>query len=110
MKVVQVARVLREQAGTLSGAAIGEELHAVNVLEDVAVVFGDEPKLWTATILERLEHLRPEVYAGWTPDELAAALKPFGVTSGQVWGTGDDGKGSNRKGYVLAEIISGESR
>ena len=107
VKIVQVARVLREQAGTLTGAAVGEERHIVNVLEDVQVVFGDDDKLWTATILERLATMRPEVYGTWTPDQLASALKPFGITSGQVWGTGQDGKGSNRKGYVLAEITGG---
>jgi S-DNA-T family DNA segregation ATPase FtsK/SpoIIIE len=35
VKIVQVARLLREQAGTLTGAAVGEERHVVNVLEDV---------------------------------------------------------------------------
>ncbi|WAL64453.1 cell division protein FtsK [Amycolatopsis cynarae] len=103
-KVVKRARLLREQAGTLTGHAIGEAQIVVNVAEDVAAVFGDEPKLWTTTILERLTGYRPEVYTGWTPEQLAAALKPYGITSGQVWGTTAEGKGANRQGYVLDAI------
>ncbi|TKG66194.1 FtsK/SpoIIIE domain-containing protein [Prauserella endophytica] len=107
-KAVQVARLLREQAGTLTGAAVGEERHVVNVLDDVRAVFGDEPKLWTTTVLERLAQLRPEVYTGWTAEQLAAALRPFGVRPTQVWANGPDGAGSNRKGYALDALTSGE--
>ncbi|PXY25131.1 hypothetical protein BAY59_24195 [Prauserella coralliicola] len=98
-KAVQMARYLREQAGTLSGAATGEKLRTVTAYDDVLLVFGSDAKLWTATLLERLAQLRPDVYEGWTPDQLAAALRPFGMRPTQVWATGADGAGANRKGY-----------
>jgi S-DNA-T family DNA segregation ATPase FtsK/SpoIIIE len=79
----------------------------VNVLEDVRAVFGESEKLWTSTILERLAGLRPEVYIGWTADQLAAALRPFQVRSAQVWATTESGKGANRQGYVLADLTRG---
>ena len=37
--------------------------------------------------MERLVALRPEVYADLTRDQLGAALKPYGITTTQVWGT-----------------------
>lgn len=106
-QVIKRARALRERAGTLTGHAVGEQLVTVNVAEDVRAVFGDESKLATTTVLDRLADYRPEVYTGWTAEQLAAALKPFGITSRQVWVTTEGGKGGNRKGYVLAELSSG---
>jgi DNA segregation ATPase FtsK/SpoIIIE, S-DNA-T family len=107
VKIVQTARLLREQAGTLTGAAVGEERHTVNVLDDVRAVFGTEEKLWTSTVLDRLAGLRPEIYTGWSAEQLAAALRPFQVRSAQVWATTESGKGANRQGYVLAELPRG---
>jgi DNA segregation ATPase FtsK/SpoIIIE, S-DNA-T family len=54
--------------------------------------------VWSETVLERLAALRPEVYGGLTRDQLTAALKPYGVTTGQVWDTTPDGRGANRRG------------
>lgn len=50
---------------------------------------------------------RPQVYTGWTAEQLAATLKPFGVSSRQVWVATEGSKGGNRKGYVLADLPSG---
>ena len=38
--------------------------------------------------------------------QLTSALKPFGIRTGQVWGTTDDGKGANRRGITRDDIIS----
>ncbi|MEV6445977.1 FtsK/SpoIIIE domain-containing protein [Amycolatopsis sp. NPDC051716] len=107
-RVIDRAYALREAAGTLTGHAAGEPVLVVDVAADVRAIFGaGDEKLWTTTILERLAALRPQVYAGWSPEQLAAALRPFEVRSQQVWGTASDGKGANRQGYLLAEIARG---
>jgi S-DNA-T family DNA segregation ATPase FtsK/SpoIIIE len=111
-RVALRARTLRENAGTLSGHALGERPQAdtattFDLLADVlAVVPADEAKVWNETVAARLAELRPQVYAGWEPEQLTAALKPFGVATGQVWGKTDDGKGANRRGITRADITT----
>jgi S-DNA-T family DNA segregation ATPase FtsK/SpoIIIE len=110
------ARVLREQAGRLAGYAIGQDQPTDDVeaagtgtrlLRDVlAVVPAAEPKVWNETVVARLGELRPEIYGGWEPEQLTAALKPFGITTGQVWGTTEDGKGANRRGITRAHVTA----
>lgn len=102
-KVVERAHAVREAAGTLTGHAVGEEPVTVNVLEDVRMVFATAERLWTVDILDGLARLRPEVYGTWQPEQLAAALRPFGVRSEQVWANG-----ANRQGYALAAIARGQ--
>ncbi|MGW0501796.1 cell division protein FtsK [Micromonospora sp. NPDC003241] len=109
--VVSRARVLRERAGNITGHAAG---HTVNtdavrrdtILEDVLAVMSDEdPKLWSTVIVERLAVLRSDVYAGFTADQLREALKPWGVKTGQVWGTDPDtNEAANRKGITRAHV------
>lgn len=113
--VVTRARVMREKAGTLSGHALGQapeqaaDLAAASLLDDVlAVVPATEGKVWSETVVERLAELRPAVYEGWRAEQLAAALKPYAVTTGrQVWGTDPDtGKGANRKGIHREDVAT----
>ncbi|MCF6525671.1 cell division protein FtsK [Streptomyces sp. JJ36] len=104
------ARKQREVAGTLAGHALGEEPQVskgagFDLLADIlAVTSADEPKVWSETVVGRLAELRPEVYREWTGEQLTAALKPYGVKTGQVWGTTEDGKGANRRGIKRADI------
>ncbi len=35
----------------------------------------------------------------------AAAVKPFGITTGQVWAKGLDGQATNRNGVERADLI-----
>jgi S-DNA-T family DNA segregation ATPase FtsK/SpoIIIE len=110
------ARAMREAAGTITGYALGESTPAAagpacDLLADIAAVMA-EPKLWSETVVTRLAGLRPAVYGPWAglePEEragqLTAALKPYGVRPGQVWGTTGDGKGANRRGITRADII-----
>lgn len=45
------------------------------------------------------------MYAGWKAEQLTAALKPHGITTGQVWGTDpESGKGANRRGIERDHI------
>jgi S-DNA-T family DNA segregation ATPase FtsK/SpoIIIE len=104
------ARGLREKAGTLTGHAAGEttepEGPARSILSDLAVAFaGGEDRLWSETILERLAEQWPSAYAEWTKTSLAAALKPYGVKPGDVWGTTTDGQSTTRRGYLRADIV-----
>lgn len=104
------ARALREELGTLTGHALGEEPEAdrtasFDLLVDIlAVVAADESKVWNETVVTRLAELRPDVYDDWEAEQLTAALKPYGVTTGQVWGKTADGKGANRRGIERARI------
>ena len=64
------ARTLRENAGLLSGHALGEEPEAdaaaaYDLLADIlAVVPAEEPKAWNEVVVARLAELRPDVYGG----------------------------------------------
>ncbi|MCX5130856.1 cell division protein FtsK [Streptomyces sp. NBC_00340] len=106
------ARALREQAGTLAGHALGQEppvsaSAGYDLLADIlAVVPAEEPKVWSETVVARLAELRPEVYGGWDAEGLAAALKPHGIATGQVWGKTESGKGANRRGIERARITT----
>ncbi|MBT2381483.1 cell division protein FtsK [Streptomyces sp. ISL-111] len=107
------ARRLREAAGTLTGHAAGETFEdsdpssGYDLLRDIlAVVPAEEPKLWSEVVVARLADLRPDVYGGWDPEALAAALKPHGVPTGQVWGKTEAGKGANRRGIERSRILT----
>jgi S-DNA-T family DNA segregation ATPase FtsK/SpoIIIE len=112
-KIALRARGLRERAGTLSGHALGQEPDpgpAFDLLADLAAVV-TEPKMWSEEIVTRLAALRPGAYQAWAdlePDaraaQLTAALKPYGIRTGQVWGTTADGKGANRRGLTRDDL------
>ncbi|WP_405507615.1 cell division protein FtsK [Streptomyces cyaneofuscatus] len=115
-KILDRARALREEEGTLSGDAAGEtnKSRAVDaILDDTAAVLGRrEDKVWSETIVDRLAEFAPTVYGEWADlegrakaDQLAAALKPYGITAGQVWGKTEGGKGANRRGIERQHII-----
>src|SRR6266545_2139833 len=111
-RIVARARAMRQRAGTLAGHALGEDpdpasAATTNLLEDVlAVVPADQAKCWNETVVGRLAELRPEVYGGWAGEQLTAALKPHGVTVGQVWGTDPvTGQGANRRGITRSHLV-----
>jgi DNA segregation ATPase FtsK/SpoIIIE, S-DNA-T family len=114
-KIALRAQSLREHAGTLSGHALGQEPDELtgpsfDLLADIAAVV-PELKLWSETVVTRLAELRPDVYGPWAalePDaraaQLTTALRPYGIRTGQVWGTTPDGKGANRRGITRDDI------
>ncbi|WP_374206134.1 cell division protein FtsK [Streptomyces roseoverticillatus] len=110
-RIAMRARKLREDAGTLSGHALGEVPEtdpstAYDLLADIlAVVPAKEIKVWSETVAARLAELRPDVYDGWDPDALAAALKPHGISTIQV-GRRLDGKVVNRRGIDRSHITA----
>ncbi|OIJ96505.1 cell division protein FtsK [Streptomyces sp. MUSC 14] len=104
------ARRVREKAGLLSGYAAGEAPEPVtsgyDLLADIlAVVAADEPKAWSETVVARLAELREDVYGGWDPESLAAALKPHTVSTIQV-GRRINGKVVNRRGIDRSHITA----
>jgi S-DNA-T family DNA segregation ATPase FtsK/SpoIIIE len=114
-KIALRGRGTRAAAGKLTGHAAGIEPEEItgpshDLLEDIAAVV-HEPKVWSEVVVTRLAQLRPGVYGAWADLEpegragqLTAALKPYGVRTGQVWGTTDDGKGANRRGITRDDI------
>ncbi|MCZ4125778.1 cell division protein FtsK [Streptomyces sp. H39-S7] len=110
------AAALRAAEGTLTGDAAGEERatrRADAILDEVAAVLGrSEAKVWSEVVVDRLAELNPDAYGDWKAlkgrakaDQLATALKPFGITTGQVWGQTEAGKDANRRGIERQHII-----
>jgi DNA segregation ATPase FtsK/SpoIIIE, S-DNA-T family len=109
-KICDRARAVRATKGLLSGHAAGQPSgrktdQGYSLLEDIDAAMGADQQLWSVTVLDRLADMRPEVYAGWTAQQLAAALKPHGVPTKQVW-TQIEGstRGANRRGITRADL------
>ncbi|SDJ21882.1 DNA segregation ATPase FtsK/SpoIIIE, S-DNA-T family [Actinokineospora alba] len=109
-KIVLRARALREQAGTLAGHAIGdvslaEDTARANILDDIAGIYAaGEDRLWSEVVAARLAQQYPDTYQGATPNSIAAALKPYGITPRQVPMRDENGEERNRRGYRLDDI------
>ncbi|MEU9245700.1 cell division protein FtsK [Streptomyces sp. NPDC048385] len=112
--VVARARELREAYGNVTGHAIGQgpsTSRGMDVLGDVAKAFRpDEEQLWCERIAARLAESWPDVYGEWTTANVAPALKPWGVTTADVWATGDDGKGTTKRGIKRADVATAITR
>jgi len=107
-KVMTRAIAYRTKAGTLPTPEDREREAgpAYDVLADVAYVWPQgEDAVWNETLLERLAEYRPEVYRGWKPEQLTAALKPHGVRVDQI-GRRIDGKPVTRRGPRRDDITN----
>ncbi|MFF3316956.1 cell division protein FtsK [Streptomyces sp. NPDC003035] len=113
-QVVTRARKAREEYGNVTGHAIGkgpDKTTGSDILADVLDVIAEgEKAVWCERIATRLTALRPDTYAGWKGENVTAALKPYGIKAGQVWGQTDDGKGANRRGIDRADITASITR
>ncbi|MEU9300432.1 cell division protein FtsK [Streptomyces sp. NPDC048269] len=112
--VVARARAAREEYGNITGHATGagpENSVGADILGDVLkVVPASEKSVWCERIATRLAELRPDTYTGWKGENVTAALKPWGIKTGQVWGQTDDGKGANRRGIDRADLTAAITR
>ncbi|MET7731605.1 cell division protein FtsK [Streptomyces sp. NPDC005402] len=112
--VVTRARKMREEYGNITGHAIGEgpaEVAGLDILGDVLKSVGvDEKAVWCERIAARLADLRPDVYGEWKGENVTAALKPWGIKTGQVWGQTDEGEGANRRGIQRADVVAAITR
>lgn len=109
-KICLRGRALREQAGTLSGMAKGMTVSATppqySVARDLAVVFGSAEKLHSDVLCSRLADRWPDRYVGWTPIQMAAALKPHEVRPTQVWAASlEDEVPRNRQGILRSDLF-----
>jgi len=97
-KILTVARVLRERAGTLSGTAAGEAAGAAgrDVLGDLLAVFEADTGLHWAEAAERLGRRFPSRWEGVTGDALSAQCRALGVPSVDVKRSGLVLKGCRR--------------
>ncbi|MFI0908699.1 cell division protein FtsK [Streptomyces sioyaensis] len=106
------ARKAREDAGLLSGHALGEEPEteaaAYDLLRDLlGVIPVEEAKVWNETVVARLAELRPEVYGEWAAEQLTAALKPYDIATVQIGRRPKDkDKVVNRRGIERAHIVA----
>ncbi|MEU5399737.1 cell division protein FtsK [Streptomyces sp. NPDC005963] len=113
--IVARARTAREAYGNITGHADGkgpeQSGSGSDILADVlAVIATDEKSVWCERIATRLSDTQPETYGGWKGENVTAALKPWGIKPGQVWGTTDDGKGANRRGIDRTDITASITR
>jgi S-DNA-T family DNA segregation ATPase FtsK/SpoIIIE len=112
--VVARARKMREEYGNVTGHALGEgpaKVAGLDVLGDVLKSVGvDEKAVWCERIAARLADLRPDVYGEWKGENVTAALKPWGIKTGQVWGQTDEGEGANRRGIQRADVVAAITR
>ncbi|MEU8906990.1 FtsK/SpoIIIE domain-containing protein [Streptomyces mirabilis] len=108
------ARKLREEYGNITGHAIGEgpsESRGMDVLGDALKVFrADEEQLWCERIAARLAECWPDLYGEWTTTNVAPALKPWGITTTDVWAQTDDGESTTRRGIKRADIAAAITR
>jgi S-DNA-T family DNA segregation ATPase FtsK/SpoIIIE len=109
------ARDLRAAAGTLTGHAIGEDPTTEEAIDRLlgdilTVVDPGTPKVWSETVVDALAEALPGIYAEWgdlesgtaKATQLAAALKPYGVKTGQMWLDGSNKMGISREAIVNA--------
>jgi S-DNA-T family DNA segregation ATPase FtsK/SpoIIIE len=107
-KVVARAVALRTKAGTLPEVPEQERdaRPAYDVLADVATVWPvGEDAVWNETLIELLTAYRAEIYTGWKPAQLTAALSIDHVKVGQI-GRRIDGKPVTRRGPQHADITT----
>jgi DNA segregation ATPase FtsK/SpoIIIE, S-DNA-T family len=111
-KIADRARAARIAAGTLAGYAAGASTTSVDVhpggpsvLDDVVSVLGvSERRVWSETVVARLAELRPDVYGGWGPEQLAVVLAPYGVDTDQI-ARRVEGKTVNRRGINRQDVV-----
>ena len=100
------ARIMRERAGRLTGYALGQDHdeEARSFAADVLLIFGDDAKLWSETIAERLAGSIPGTYADITKDAVASQLRALGVKVTTVRETGKGAKSGCYRADVEAAM------
>ncbi|MCX5159986.1 cell division protein FtsK [Streptomyces sp. NBC_00264] len=116
-------RVLREQAGQLTGEAAGDVTAAADaagvtvpaIVSDALEVMRHSPRMFTTDLLNGLVNLDEDVYGDFNAEQLASELEAAGVkrTSKQVKINGSNGAGYQRRDIeaaVPAEILLSTGR
>lgn len=107
-KVCKRGRELREVSGTLTGYAAGdlpEEPIPNLFLEHVhAAMESTEDWVWSERVCSRLAETQPDLYDGWEPEDLGAALAKCKIATVYKGGQAD-GKRVTRKAVVRQDVI-----
>ncbi|WP_424860966.1 FtsK/SpoIIIE domain-containing protein [Streptomyces sp. MMS24-I29] len=116
-------RVLREQAGQLTGEAAGDVTAAADaagvtvpaIVSDALEVMRHSPRMFTTDLLNGLVNLDEDIYGDFNAEQLASELEAAGVkrTSKQVKISGSNGAGYQRRDIeaaVPAEILLSTGR
>ncbi|TCJ34163.1 cell division protein FtsK [Parafrankia sp. BMG5.11] len=109
-KIADRARAARIAAGRLAEHAPREiaaaEPVTLSLLDDILTVIADaENRVWSETVVARLAELRPDLYGGWGPEQLAVVLKPYGIETSQI-NRRVRGKVVNRRGIVRHDVAA----
>jgi S-DNA-T family DNA segregation ATPase FtsK/SpoIIIE len=105
-KVIARAIAARTDAGTMPDTFARDTAPTFDVLADIAAVWpAGEDAVWNETLVDRLTELRPDIYTGWKPAQLTAALDLHGVKVAQI-GRRVRGKTVNRRGPSQADITA----
>jgi DNA segregation ATPase FtsK/SpoIIIE, S-DNA-T family len=107
-RIAARARLMRQQAGVLSGYALGEsdDTEPRRFAADVLAVFGADEKLWCSTIAERLAARIPEAHSDITQEAVSSQLRNLGVDVKNVRETGrEPRKGCDRAAVEDAMVI-----
>ena len=91
------------RAAALGNVPAGQAEYAVRVVDHEAVAaiiaaFGDDSRLWTEDLLARMTGINDR-YRAWTGADLAAILRPLGITPVQI-----RQGAKNRRGYEKSVI------
>lgn len=107
------ARAARAAAGLLSGMAAGDippDTDTGSVLDHLLACWPeDEARAWCDDLAGRLAAKMPDLYTGWTGEQVTLAVKPHGVASRQVKKT-VDGEPVNRRGLSRKDVVAAWSR
>jgi S-DNA-T family DNA segregation ATPase FtsK/SpoIIIE len=113
------ARAGRVAVGRLTGHAAGIELHdeqcTESVLDHLASAWpsaGDgtpDGRAWCETLAERLAVHKPDLYEGWTAEQIAPALRPHGIGTRNVKRGGTVRKGVARSDLLRALAARGDT-
>ncbi|MFC4535679.1 hypothetical protein [Sphaerisporangium dianthi] len=97
--IAEAAYVLRQAAGTLpAGPAPVDQVDDAPV-RDVLAAMGEAERMHTAELVARLAERQPSM--GWDASKLAAVLRPYGVTPGDL-----KVGGINKNGYRREDLLA----
>ncbi|MDO5698736.1 MAG: hypothetical protein Q4G51_12280 [Dermatophilus congolensis] len=107
------ARSARLAADRITGHAAGvtphtDETDAETILDHLAAVWpatadsSPETRAWCETLAERLALARPDLYDGWTAEQIAPALRPHGIGTRNIKRAGTVRRGITRTDLLAA--------
>lgn len=99
-RVIARAVELRRAAGTLPAEDDREPAATYDLFADLADCWPGGDEVWSERLVAALVELRPDVYAGWTTDQLAKAVTP--LKTRQIW---DGEQKANRRGLARDEVV-----